>query len=300
MAVPSSSQRLGRAALVVAVGLIGLGAGLLLPRLTDGAGDRASGGRPDPGLPVSTATEVPSLSPDQVPVAEDEPAAATPRGARSPQAAVAAFLEDEADGAVAEAYRHLSRRDRREFGGAAGWEAGHADLLPISGFRVTDVQQRGDVADVDTTLWLRSGLDEVSGLTPARAKGRWIAVRETGRWWVAYGRSETELVWPSDRGAPQDAAAWVRDQQACQGDSADLIGDVTLVQDLCGASGEPDVGVANALLDDSDAQPFVSAYGGEATAQLRAVPVNAPAALRVVVAPLGDRWSVVGVLREDG
>jgi hypothetical protein len=50
------------------------------------------------------------------------------------------------------------------------------------------------------------------------------------------------------------------------------------------------------LPETSQDQPFLAAFGSAVHDWARVVTVDAPARLHVVVAPLGERWLVIGVL----
>ena len=214
--------------------------------------------------------------------------------------AVSGFLAAEARGDYAASFAFLSLADRRAFDGPAGWVAAHAGLLPVTGFRIQSVERSGDAARVHTRLRLRAGLNEVAGLVPGRAEAMWTLLRENGGWRVAVQRTVVRPRWPADRLAPEAVSDWVRRRGVCAPGAADLLyGETAVAAPLCDA---PATGLAVAsrarrLDDDVDAQPFVAAFGVEATERLRTVEITAPAPLRAVVAPLGDRWRVVGLLR---
>ena len=49
------------------------------------------------------------------------------------------------------------------------------------------------------------------------------------------------------------------------------------------------------LEDAADAAPFLAAFGPEVGIWARVVDVETPIALRLVLAPIGEQWRVVGV-----
>ena len=75
-----------------------------------------------------------------------------------------------------------------------------------------------------------------------------------------------------------------------------LVGDAYLANDLCSAGGPVTAGAAEPLSDPTDVQPFDSAFGADAAAQLQVVALDGPVPLRAVLAPVEDRWQVVGLL----
>ena len=152
---------------------------------------------------------------------------------------------------------------------------------------------------VETDLRLEPVLDEVIGNVPARALGTWVAVRDGAGWFVSLADSSLEPRWPSDDGAVAAASNWAAARQRCgdahQNEHATLVGSPSLADGLCGAMTAIDVGPAEPL-DAIDATPVVAAFGDTATAWARVVSVRGAAAMRAVMAPLGDAWVVVGVL----
>lgn len=228
----------------------------------------------------------------------------SPADAASGRAAVERFIAAEVDGNVAESYRYLSATDRDAFRSAGGWEAAHADVLPpITGFEPRGVDQIADGVAVRGTLRLEPTLDEVVGLVPAVADATWVAVADaSGTWGVDLEASTLEPRYPPDDGAVDAAAAWVRTRQGCQqvGEyDGGLVGVTGPAAALCNARGDVEVGRPEPL-DDVDAAPFQAAFGDDAAAWARVVDVSAPKALRVVLAPVGDAWLVVGVLPPSG
>jgi hypothetical protein len=143
------------------------------------------------------------------------------------------------------------------------------------------------------------GLDEIRGLVPARARAEWVAVNEDGRWRISPADVRIESQLPSDDDADDRVVEWARSRQACE--PADqyeggLVGVPVLADRLCRQDGDLTAAPATEL-DSIEADRFVASFGPGALDWARVVPLTSPAgALRAVVAPIGDRWTVVGVL----
>ncbi|CAN5914806.1 hypothetical protein BH23ACT10_BH23ACT10_05800 [soil metagenome] len=224
-------------------------------------------------------------------------------GADSPTAAVEGFLSAEVDGQLADAFGYLSTDDRETFGSAAEWVAVHADALPpVTGYTVADVDADGDRAQITGTVAFEPGLDQVLGLVRPQADVTWTAVRDTqGDWGVDLTDSELLPVYPDDdQGAVDAAQRWAQARQQCRTEGewdGGLVGSPALADALCGTDGPVEVGQA-AALDDIDAPAFNAAFGPDVGMWTRVVTVTAPVPVRVALAPIGDRWEVIGVMRD--
>ncbi len=165
-----------------------------------------------------------------------------------------------------------------------------------------EVRQTGQGAEVDVALALDSTLDEVQGLTPARAVGTWPLRREQGGWRLKFGEGTLRPLFPDPAGATAAAETWYEDRQSCRETEeydAGLRGDTFLADELCDADGDVTAGAPQPLTDPVDVEPFDTAFGTEAVAQMQAVAVDGPVPLRVVLAPVQDRWLVVGLLQQS-
>lgn len=289
------SHRAGARLRLLAVLVVGIGAGAAI-----------TAGLPGQLLGGADAGELVRGSPGEVEVQLNPPPSEPARSsdgslrASTPADAVAGFLAAEAEGRLEDAYLHLTAAEQEEFFSAPGYVAAHADLLPpVLGYRIVDVAHDGDTAVVTTEVSLRPGLDPIIGLVPGTAETAWTAVAEDGGWAVELTTAQLVPRYPDEAGAAEDVAEWARTRQSCEdpGDreEAPLRGSTGLASDLCGAAGDVRVG-AVAPLPDIDGAPYLAAYGGEVTDWARTVDVEAPVALRAVVAPIGDRWAVIGVL----
>jgi hypothetical protein len=271
---------------VVVLGLLlGLAVALLAARLL-GEGD----GPGEASLPVATA-----------PVKQVERAAADEgdvwpgAGATSAEAAVTGFLDAEVAGDFERSFGFLSAEDRRRYGSPAGWVGSHADVLPpVGGF---EIGQAG-ADEVVTVVDFEPGLDQVTGLTPARARITWQVDAGPGGMGVVLDGSDVEPLLPADDGAVDAARRWVGDRQACQASDVErpgLIGSPALANALCDATGQPTVGEPDPL-GDIDATVVATAFGPEAASAARVVRIAGPAELGAVLVPVGERWTVIGVV----
>lgn len=284
---PRSSRR--RDALIVVIALlVGMGAVAGYGALTGDDG------------PATSATVAPDGELAPVPAApQPESGADVPPGtpAASPVEAVEAFLKAEADGDFETSYALLTGAQRRTYGSPSAWTNAHADFFPV-----TDHEVIAEGADrITAEVEYRSSLDEVIGLVPARARVEWVAVQEDGGWLVDFDASVVEPLYPEDADAPVAVARWAEAHQDCrepQQYEGSLVASADLreaAESLCGTTAS--IGTGDPLpLDEFDATALVSAFGADALGWARAVELRGPVELSVIVAPVEDRWLVVGLL----
>ena len=222
------------------------------------------------------------------------------RRADSPRKAVEQFLEAEQDTDYETSFAYLADAVRLEYGSPQAWLADHPDALaPVTGFSPDGEVVGGDGrAEVPTVTTYRSSLDPISGLVPARARTRWVAVQEEGGWAVDVLATTQEPVLPPDEAAVSAVEAWAAEQQRCgrpEQYTGGLRGREDLARALCGSSGRVTAADVSAL-SQLDAPPLQNGFGAEVVSWARTVSVGGPVPLRAVVAPVDDRWVVVGVL----
>lgn len=250
---------------------------------------------PEGDATVLGADEVTTLDEGPGPRLEAPATGATP--AQSPLAAVETFLAAEVSGDLARSHRLLSDADRATYPNVAAWTSAHADFFPIESFDVV----RADGDQVVTTVRYRSSLDEVVGLVPARADVTWTVVPVDGGWLVDHGAARLQALHPEDAEAVDAVVAWSLDRQRCRRPE-EYGGGLVATADLVAAADElcdgprPMVAATVGTLDGGDASAFVSAFGPQATGWARTVAITAPVQLTVVLAPVDDRWLVVGLL----
>jgi hypothetical protein len=280
---------------------VALGFGLaLVPRLLNHSGgdDSASPTKANPRVQLSTLSDARVAKP--LPQAAADPASveAPAPAAPSPVAAVTGFLDAEVARNFGGSYGNLSAADRLRAASHTEWADLHAQLPTITGFTLGETRSAPGRAEVDAKVELQPGLDAIVGLVPAHADAAWIVVAEDGGWRVDFESSELVPAYPPDIGAIDAARSWVSARSHCRRapQSRDgLLGSPALAAGLCGAGGPVRVGTPAALHAAVGVEPFVAAFGAEVFGWARAVAVHSPAPMTVVLAPIGDRWVVIGV-----
>lgn len=257
-----------------------------------------SGGQPTAALPEQAAepgAPVPEVAASPYPAPEGAVVAGP---ADSAEQAVAGFLTAEHARDLETSYTFLEVEDREAFGSASGWVAAHADLFgPVTGFTLDGVVDSGGETIVTALVSYVPGLDPVVGLTPARAVVTVVAHLEGDGWVLDLDTLQLEPQLPSDQQATDAAERFVAAAQDCAPPTGPLIGGTGLADRLCDASGPVDVGPPTPLDDLTVLQPFLAAYGPDAQAWMRVVTVERPIPLRLVLGPLGDGWTVIGLVR---
>lgn len=145
------------------------------------------------------------------------------------------------------------------------------------------------------------GLDPFKGLSLAQERQTFTG-RKDGRGWLVDGDPETEPILPSDALAVEAATAWVGAVQACDKDRASqleavatLFGSADGAVGLCGKAGAVTAEGVVQLSAGVASTDIVAQYSTDALGWARVVRITAPASFGVVVAPLGDRWKVLGL-----
>jgi hypothetical protein len=218
----------------------------------------------------------------------------------SPEGAVAAFLDAERDGDFAKSFALLSATEQEQ-SSITEWVAGHADLPEILDFEIIPraAAAAAGRAEVSARAELRAELNEVVGLIPASAELTVTTVQEADGWRVAFAESLIDPIYLSDSTAAADVRAWVDQRAGCDpqaASSAGLLGPgaAGLVDRLCTATGTIKVESPQTLQDTPDADPYVAAFGPDVLSWARVVRVAGPTEVDVVVAPVGERWQVIG------
>ncbi len=288
-----SSRWLGVVALLGVLAL-GLGGGYLIARTSAGGGDEPDGldvgdARTDEPDPTTTAAEETTPVPEAV--------------AADARAAVEGFLDAEIERDFDASWSYLTADDQEELGPPAQWVNEHANFPPIEGYEIVEVREREGRVETVTELQLDSGLNEFTGLVPARAEGIWVTTEEGDGWRVEFTESVLRPRYPSAEDAPAAAAEWARAQQACEdpqpAHDGPLYGLPVLALELCGSEGDVGAGGVADLREGEESSAFVSAFGPEVFGWARVVPITGPVPIRVVLAPIDDQWEVIGVLRDE-
>ncbi len=287
-------------AVVAVVALaVGIGATLLLTRSDPLAPSTASRGELAPARDVTLDGEALAAA-GFVDLPAPPSDVATPP-ADDAAAAVEGFLAAEANDDLETSFGFLAPETQTAFGGSpATWIAAHADVLPpVTGFLVGEVEVIGEATSaVTSTVGFEPSLDEVIGLVPAQADVVWMVVETDGSFGVDIDASQFAPRFAPEDDAATAASAWVASRQDCRRDGewgGTLLGVEGPVRELCGATGQPAVG-ATQPLGELEANAFTAAFGEDALTWAREVPVTAPIEFRVVVAPIGTEWRVIGAL----
>jgi hypothetical protein len=266
---------------------------LLLPLLLAGAalvGCSSSG--PESGAPLPTIDPTASGPIDTAATT----LVPTP-GAPSPREAVERFLSAQVAGDSAASFDLLADDVRAELGDAEQWAIAQIDLPRYLAFTVDATEPaEGTSATVTSRVRLEPRLDPITGFTPAEATVRWPVVRNAAGWAIQLDAAELTPVLPPDDGARTAADSFVRERRACDpAAEMNLLGDPAAAAALCAGEGEPVLGPVGGVTEKARDE-LVASFGPDATSWAREVPLEAPARLRVVLAPLGPAWQVIGLV----
>jgi hypothetical protein len=284
-------------AVVVCCGAVGFFA-VAVPRIVDTDDGGGDSGRANPRIALSDVADNrdPAAPAASAASADVEPPDAP---APTPVEAVGRFLAAETRGDYATSYGLLGASDRAAVGSRAEWEIAHANLPTMTGATLGAVRGDGLRVEVESEVTFEPALDETRGLVPARADATWIAVAEYGGWRVAHSERRVAAKYPDANGAVSATETWVQARLACRaGPEYDggLVGAAGPVAALCNARGPVEVGPVTNLEPGVGVEPFLAAFGPQALSWARVVPVARPVPLAVVLAPVADRWVVVGAL----
>jgi hypothetical protein len=283
------------AAVVACCGAVGFVAAAT-PRFFSSDGDSNSG-RANPRIALSDLSDVRDPAAPAANGSTDVEPAGPP--APTPVDAVQSFLAAEIRTDYAVSYGLLSAADRAGVGSRPEWEAAHGQLPIVTGVTLGGATGDGTRAEVEAEVSYEAGLDETRGLVPVRAHGVWVAMAEDGGWRVAHSERRLLPQFPDGNGAVTAAETWAQVRTECRaGDEYDggLLGATGPVKALCGAPGPVDAGAVSNLEPGVGVEPFLAAFGPEVLSWARVVPLASPVPFAVVLAPVADRWVVVGAL----
>jgi hypothetical protein len=227
-------------------------------------------------------------------------AEAAPSGATgaTPRAAVERFVTGLMNGDANETYALLDDNERTATS-LGSWNEAMAGLPTYRDFTVV----RDDPVDLDATFTPR--VDEDAGVVPGKAIVHFATTSEGGGWRVSLARTTIEPRYPTDdKAAATVALNWAKANQSC--DSAavkslqyqgSLLGQPSVINDLCHWSGTPVVNGTSGLNTTRSASAVRNAFGPTADEWAKVTHIDGPQQLDVVTAPLGDAWVVVAVSR---
>ena len=216
--------------------------------------------------------------------------------------AVVGYLDAEIAGDYVSSYGRLSAEDRTAVGNLEDWEVGADNRPTVTGYRIIDVVGDTVLVDIDVV----AAVSEIYGVSPASAAIEFTTEREDGGFRLALLSSTMTPHFPSENLAEPVATQWVEAARSCDDGARDsleydgnLLGTLALAESLCGVPGAAS-GVRVGLLDSlDDPSTILNAFGEQAGEWSRVVRIEGVAGtppVHVVVAPLGDRWVVIGAL----
>jgi hypothetical protein len=204
-----------------------------------------------------------------------------------------------ANDAVA-AYQLLTSADQTFYGSPEQFAATLARSAPWNDANVTVVGS-SIVATVERT----PQLDDALGLITPVANVTLPAIVESGEWRIDWRNRNVDAEPTLDaQKASADVLLWAEGRRSCKPDptrehATGLVGVEGFAAALCNAKGELSVGSISLLETLDDPGPFVDAFGPDVLRWGRVVTIRTPIDMRVVVAPVGDRWVAVGLARPE-
>jgi hypothetical protein len=227
---------------------------------------------------------------------EGLPPGATPKP--SPSAALNTLLGAEVRGDHDGSFLLLDASARRVYKDSADWKRRRSELPAITSFAVAPASSNRAVAMVDH----RPGIDAFIGLSPAHERQTWTA-RSVNGGWLLDADPTFEPVLPPDAAAAGTAKSWADAVQRCDQTSArklqvatDLFGTADAATALCHSTGAVTTGAIGRLRAGPASADVVAQYTADVLQWLRTVDISGPTrGFRVVVAPIGDDWRVIGL-----
>lgn len=247
---------------------------------------------------------VPSTAPETA--TADRPPdvpAVSPIAAKSASGAVTAFLDHAIAGDFTVAWALLAPTDRARLAGPSAL----AEQFATGEWRSYKTQESsGAEADVTVDVLQTPRINEIVGLISPTATVTLPTVVEDGSHFVRWTRRIVDQHYP-ERSEATDTAVrdavvrWAESRQACAEPANEyangLLGVVGLGDALCRTSGTKaaeEVGELDAL---DEPEPIIEGFGGSAIAWARVVTLEGPVPMRVVAAPVGNDWTVIGLAR---
>jgi hypothetical protein len=295
--IAQRSQRYGFRHRIALIGVLAIGSAFVGTRVVTRGSDKPSyGGRPSKSLSFAVPkTRVPAAV-----VAKTSNDLVAPIDMTSVASSAKAFADAIVHGDTNSAFRLLTNVDRNFYGSAEQFAVALEQDAP---WLNAEVATTG--TSIVATVQRTPQIDEAFGLVTARAVVSLPAKNESGVWHVDW-RRRTVSAEPTlrDETAKNDVATWAQTRQACKPDAAlepisGLTGVTGFASALCGTKGKPTVGDVAPLDVLVDPGPFVDAFGAGVMRWGRVVTLRTPIDMRVVVAPVGDRWLVVGLARPE-
>ena len=309
---PFANRLIGWAALGVAIGLLAACGSASRPSVTDEqasqttlgtAGSvpaanarRVATGKPAAGLDFEVVPDASNAIPPTAPLVTIAPKA-------SAEAAIAALGDAIVKGDAATALALLTTQDRDRIGSPVRFQELLAQDPSWTASEVAAVDT--NAGSVDLLVHQRPSIDEIRGVVAATATVRLTAREEDGGWRVLWRRRQVSQHYAApEANVTADVAAWAQGRIRCtstsgatpEGEySGGLFGIVGLADKLCHAKQPPVVGAVGDFDSLDDPQPLIDTFGSASALWARVVTLTEPTPMKVVAAPLGDRWIVVGI-----
>ena len=257
---------------------------------------RLANGTPAKGLDFEVAPDASNAIPPAVPL---ETVAPEP----SAEAAIAALGDAIVRGDAATALGLLTAQDRERIGSPVRFQELLAQDPSWTSSEVAAMDS--NTGSVDLLVHQRPSIDEIRGVVAATATVRLTAREEDCGWRVLWRRRQVSQHYAApEANLAADVVAWAKGRIRCTSPSGatpegefvgGLFGIVGLADKLCHAKQPPVVGVVGDFDSLDDPQPLIDTFGSASAVWVRVVTLTAPTPMKVVAAPLGDRWIVVGI-----
>ena len=263
-------------------------------------------GAPEPGL----AFTVSSIDADSgFSGASSGPALpdATTGAAQNATEAVSAFGQAIVDGRPQDAFALLPEVEQTRIGSPTRF----ADVLSREPSWLSSSLDAAPSADGVASIRVVQTpvIDEIRGVVGSSALVALPVRKEPSGWKVSWERrSVTQQFDAAERQAEGDVIAWADARQKnCSVPRSDLtavpagehtgglLGALWLTDQICTTPGPVSVVEVGDIYTLDDPQALLDAYGSGAYQWARVVTLAAPHAMHVIVAPLADRWVVVGI-----
>lgn len=215
--------------------------------------------------------------------------------AASAVAAVDAYSNAESTGDFATSWSLLSSDDRDEIGSFEAWRQQHSVSPRFTGSQLVS----SGPGPVVTEATFEPRVDEAVGVIAGSARITWATTEENGGFTIDRSATRSDAHYPSDERAPLDANAWltaVRSKTVPTGYRGTLIGLPSLRADLAKAKGPFRPTRTMELADWTTPVLVTNAFGPAASTWARIVRFEGPTDFDAVMAPLGERWVVVGLV----
>lgn len=209
--------------------------------------------------------------------------------------AVTTVLAAEQQNDPAKSFALLAPDSRKDYKDVAGWSNRLKELPAVTGFKLDKSNGTSQVATVNH----KAGLDPFIGLSPAQERQTWKGAKFP-KGWLLSADPQTDPILPGDDKAPPAAKAWVEAVQACDQARATAMQAIStlfaaVTPTICKVPGVVATGNVEKLAEGPASTNIVAQYTPDALTWARVVPVTGPVAVKVILAPIGNEWKVLGL-----